>query len=57
MIGLGVSLCSNLFVNHVARIPSLSCVPSYLYHPYMQNRRIFNLLVQINLDIFDVPFH
>ena len=49
-MGLGVSVYSNLFVNHASCIPSLSCLP--FYHPYMPFffiRRIFNLLVILTL--------
>ena len=47
VMGLGVSVCLNLFINHAPCIPSLSCLPFFLYHPYMPLfwiRKIFNLL-------------
>ena len=31
---VGVSACSNLFINHASCIPSLFCLPFFLYHPY-----------------------
>ena len=31
----GVSACSNLFINYASCIQSLSCLPFFLYHPYM----------------------
>ena len=34
-MGLGVSAYSNLFINHASCIQSLSCLPFFLYHPYM----------------------
>ena len=30
LIGLGVSVCSNLFINHASCIPSLSCLPYFI---------------------------
>ena len=34
-MGLGVSAYSNLFINNASCIQSLSCLPFFLYHPYM----------------------
>ena len=31
----GVSVLLNLFINHASCIPSLSCLPLFLYPPYM----------------------
>ena len=64
VIRLGVSACSNVFINHASCIPSLSCLPFFLYHPYMPLLlipRIFNLLVSTHFYIHygeqsDVPF-
>ena len=45
----GVSACSNIFVNHASCIPSLSCLPFFIYHPlcllFVNIHWIFNLLV------------
>ena len=35
VMGSWVSACSNLFNNHAWCIPSLSCLPFFLYHPFM----------------------
>ena len=35
VMGLGVSAYLNLFINHVSSIQSPSCLPFFLYHPYM----------------------
>ena len=56
-MGLGVSACSNVFINHASCIPSLSCLPFFLYHPYMPLfyiHRIFNLLVLSTTVLSDI---
>ena len=40
VMGLGVSVCSNMFTNHASCIPSLSCLSFHPYMPLFLIRRI-----------------
>ena len=47
VMGLGVSACSNLFINRASCIPSLSCLPFFLYHHYMPLYKFAGFLIYL----------
>ena len=51
-IGIGVSASSNLFINHASCIPSLSCLPFFLYHPYMPLFARFLMYILVPLILY-----